>query len=72
MKKLLALFLLFIFVGCSASPKKIEELYADKTSYYSPTETIKCKQKAPPQRPTPRNKKGAKRERKDQNDCSDE
>ena len=45
MKKILAIFLLFIFVGCSASPKKMEELYADKTSYYSPAETIKCKKK---------------------------
>ena len=72
MKKLLALFLLFIFVGCSASPKKIEELYANKTSYYSPTETIKCMQMAPPQRPTPINKKGETRESYDQNDCYDD
>ena len=58
MKKLLALLLLFGIVGCSASPKKMDELYADKTSYYSPVETIKCMQMPTPMRPHPINKKG--------------
>jgi hypothetical protein len=72
MKKLLALLLLFGIVGCSASPKKIDELYADKTSYYSPVETIKCMQMPTPMRPHPINKKGETREVYDQDDCYDD
>ena len=72
MKKLLALLLLFGIVGCSASPKKMNELYADKTSYYSPVETIKCMQMPTPMRPHPINKKGETREVYDQDDCYDD
>ena len=72
MKKLLALLLLSGIVGCSASPKKMNELYADKTSYYSPVETIKCMQMLTPMRPHPINKKGETREVYDQDDCYDD
>ena len=72
MKKLLALLLLSGIVGCSASPKKMNELYADKTSYYSPVETIKCMQMLTPMRPHPINKKGETREIYDQDDCYDD
>ena len=72
MKKLLALLLLSGIVGCSASPKKMNELYADKTSYYSPVETIKCMQMSTPMRPHPINKKGETREVYDQDDCYDD
>ena len=72
MKKLLALLLLFGIVGCSASPKKMNELYANKTSYYSPVETIKCMQMPTPMRPHPINKKGETREVYDQDDCYDD
>jgi hypothetical protein len=72
MKKLLALLLLSGIVGCSASPKKMNELYADKTSYYSPDETIKCMQMPTPMRPHPINKKGETREVYDQDDCYDD
>ena len=72
MKKLLALLLLSGIVGCSASPKKMNELYADKTSYYSPVETIKCMQMPTPMRPHPINKKGETREVYDQDDCYDD
>ena len=72
MKKLLALLLLSGIVGCSASPKKMNELYADKTSYYSPVETIKCMQMPTPMRPHPINKKGETKEVYDQDDCYDD
>ena len=72
MKKILALLLLFGIIGCSASPKKMDELYADKTSYYSPVETIKCMQMPTPMRPHPINKKGETREGYDQDDCYDD
>ena len=70
MKKTVS-FLIFGLVGCSLSPKKLDELNSEN-NYYSPVQTIKCMQMQSPQRPHPVNKKGEVRESYDQGDCYDD
>ena len=71
MKKLVISCLLIGIVGCSVSPKKLDELNSEN-NYYSPAQTIKCMQMQTPQRPHPINKKGEVRESYDQGDCYDD
>ena len=68
MKTLLASLILFGIIGCSISPKELNELYSSD-DYYSPVATIKCMQMGPPQRPFPINDKGETKESYDQDDC---
>ena len=71
MKKFVVSYLLIGIVGCSVSPKKLDELNSEN-NYYSPAQTIKCMQMQTPQRPHPINKKGEVRESYDQGDCYDD
>ena len=71
MKKFVVSCLLIGIVGCSVSPKKLDELNSEN-NYYSPVQTIKCMQMQTPQRPHPINKKGEVRESYDQGDCYDD
>ena len=71
MKKFVVSCLLIGMVGCSVSPKKLDELNSEN-NYYSPAQTIKCMQMQTPQRPHPINKKGEVRESYDQGDCYDD
>ena len=71
MKKFVVSYLLIGIVGCSVSPKKLDELNSEN-NYYSPAQTIKCMQMQTPQRPHPINKKGEVRESYDQSDCYDD
>ena len=71
MKKFVVSCLLIGIVGCSVSPKKLDELNSEN-NYYSPAQTIKCMQMQTPQRPHPINKKGEVRESYDQGDCYDD
>ena len=71
MKKFVVSCLLIGMVGCSVSPKKLDELNSEN-NYYSPAQTIKCMQMQSPQRPHPVNKKGEVRESYDQGDCYDD